>query len=74
MAARSQILARCGGIVPADLDLPCDPAATTIAVVADCVLDRQLARVSEAIAAEYGRPCSIATGAGLAGIYPGLCP
>jgi YVTN family beta-propeller protein len=72
--AMTQVLARCGTVTPADMANPCDPAATSMADVADCMFDSQLARVSEIVAAEYGRPCSIATAAGLAVIYPGLCP
>jgi len=73
-AARNQILARCGALGPADLAQPCDGSATTMAEVADCVLDAQLDRVAGAVAAEYGRPCSVATTAGLAALYPALCP
>jgi hypothetical protein len=73
-AAKAQILARCASTTPAALASPCDPGATTMTQVADCVLDAQLDRVTDAIAAEYGRPCSIATAAGIAGIYPRLCP
>ena len=73
-AAKAQILARCATTTPAALANPCNPGATTITEVADCVLDAQLARVTEALAAEYGRPCSIATAVGIAAIYPGLCP
>ncbi len=72
--AKTQVLARCATVTPGDMANPCDPAATTMADVADCICDAQLARVSEIVAAEYGRPCSIATAAGLASIYPGLCP
>jgi len=73
-AASAQILARCATTTPAALANPCDPDATTITEVADCVLDTQLDRVTESLAAEYGRPCSIATAAGLAALYPRLCP
>lgn len=73
-AARNQIVARCAALTPADLAQPCDPAATTITALADCVLDAQVDRVASAVAAEYGRPCSIATVAGLAATYPSLCP
>jgi hypothetical protein len=73
-AAKTQILARCATMTPAALGHPCDAGAATMAAVADCVLDAQLARVAEAVAAEYGRPCSVATAAGLAAIHPGLCP
>ena len=59
---------------PAALANPCDPGAPTITEVADCVLDTQLDRVTESVAAEYGRPCSVATAAGLAALYPRLCP
>jgi YVTN family beta-propeller protein len=73
-SARNQILARCGALGPADLAQPCDARATTMTEVADCVLDAQLDRVAGAVAAEYGRPCSMATVAGLATVYPALCP
>ena len=74
VVAKTQILARCATLTPADMANPCQPTATTMAEVADCVLDAQLARTSEIVAAEHGRPCSIATAAGLASIHPGLCP
>jgi YVTN family beta-propeller protein len=72
-AATAQILARCANVTPADVAHPCAPAATTMADVAACVLDAQLARVSQAIAAEYGASCGIATAGGVAGLHPGLC-
>jgi hypothetical protein len=71
--ARSQILARCAGVTPALLAFPCDPDAVTMAETADCVLDAQVARVTQALAAEYGASCGVATAAGLATRYPGLC-
>jgi YVTN family beta-propeller protein len=72
--ARAAILARCASVGPAVLAHPCDPGATTMVETADCVLDAQLVRVAQAIAAEYGASCSIATAAGLTPLYPELCP
>ena len=72
--ARSQILARCASVTPAMLAFPCDPGAATMAVTADCVLDAQLARITQALASEYGASCGVATAAGLAARYPTLCP
>ncbi|HJQ82755.1 MAG TPA: YncE family protein [Candidatus Binatia bacterium] len=71
--ATAQIVARCGGVTPAELAQPCSPGASTIADVASCVLDAQAARVSEATAAEHGAACGVATAAGLSSLYPGLC-
>jgi YVTN family beta-propeller protein len=71
--ARAQILARCASVTPAMLAFPCDPGAATMAETADCVLDAQLARVTQALAAEYGASCGVATAAGLATRYPALC-
>jgi YVTN family beta-propeller protein len=71
--ARSQILARCADVTPVMLGFPCDSDATTMAETADCVLDAQVTRVTQALAAEYGASCGVATAAGLATRYPGLC-
>jgi YVTN family beta-propeller protein len=71
--ARAQILARCASVTPAQLGFPCDPSATTMAETADCVLDAQVTRVAQALAAEYGAPCGLATAAGLAVRYPAFC-
>jgi YVTN family beta-propeller protein len=71
--ARAQILARCASVTPAMLAFPCDPDATSMAETADCVLDAQLRRVTQALAAEYGASCGVATAAGLAVRYPDLC-
>jgi YVTN family beta-propeller protein len=72
-AATAQILARCANLTPADVAHPCSPTATTMADVADCVLDAQIAGVAATVAAEYGGACTIATAAGLTGLHPNLC-
>jgi YVTN family beta-propeller protein len=71
--ARNQIVTRCASVTPAMLGFPCDPGATGIGETADCVLDAQLSRVTQALAAEYGASCGVATAAGLAVRYPNLC-
>ena len=71
--ARAQVMTRCTGVAPVDVATPCNPGATTVDQVADCVLDAQVRKVSETIAAEYGAACSIATAAGITTLYPGLC-
>jgi YVTN family beta-propeller protein len=71
--ARARLLSDCAGVAPAALAQPCAPDATTIAEVADCVLDAQTRRLTETLAAEYPAPCSIATATGLATAFPGLC-
>jgi YVTN family beta-propeller protein len=71
--ARNQILMRCASVTPAMLGFPCDPGAATMDETADCVLDAQILRVTQALAAEYGASCGVATAAGLATRYPGLC-
>lgn len=71
--ARAKLLSDCVGVPPTELAEPCVPAAATIAEVADCILDAQTLRLTETIAAEYGSACSVATAAGLATAFPGLC-
>lgn len=71
--ARTQILGRCGGLVPSQVATPCSTSAATMAEVADCVLDRQAEHVAATIAAEYGASCSIATATGLTTLFPTLC-
>ncbi len=72
-AARVQVMARCGALTPAQVAHPCSATAATLGEVADCVLDRQAALVAATVAAEYGTSCSVATAAGLAGLFPTLC-
>jgi hypothetical protein len=72
--ARNQILARCAAVTPVMLGFPCHPDETTMAETADCVLDAQVTRVTQALAAEYGASCGVATAAGLVTRYPSLCP
>jgi hypothetical protein len=72
-AARIQLLGRCGALTPAQIAQPCSPTATTMAEVADCVLDRQAEYVASTVAAQYGASCSIATAAGLTTLFPKLC-
>jgi YVTN family beta-propeller protein len=71
--ARAKLLSGCAGVTPAALALPCSDEATTLAEVADCVLDAQTRRLTETLASEYGAPCSLAAAAGLATMHPGLC-
>jgi YVTN family beta-propeller protein len=71
--ARAKLLSDCVGVTPTQLAKPCAPGASTIAEVADCVLDAQTVRLTETLAAEYGSACSVATAAGLAAAFPGLC-
>jgi hypothetical protein len=73
LAARAQLLGKCTGITPGQVATPCSATATTIAEVADCVLDRQADYTAATIAAEYGASCSIATAAGLTTLFPTLC-
>lgn len=72
-AARIQLLGRCTTLTPAQVGQPCSPTATTMAEVADCVLDRQAAHVASIVAAQYGAPCSLAAAAGLTTLFPTLC-
>lgn len=71
--ARAKVLSSCDGATPAALAHPCAGGATTMAEVADCVLDAQTRSVTETLAAEYGAPCSLATAVGLAAAFPALC-
>lgn len=71
--ARAKILSGCAGVTPAQLALPCSEDATTLAEVADCVLDAQADNLAATLASEYGAPCSLATAAGLAAMHPALC-
>jgi YVTN family beta-propeller protein len=71
--ARSQAIARCSGTAPTDVASPCSPGAPTIDAVVDCILDRQVLRLEQTVAAEYGAPCAIATAAGLATLHPAIC-
>lgn len=71
--ARAQIVASCGAVTPAALAQPCDEDATTIGEVADCALDAQTRHLTETLAAEHGASCGVATAAGLAAAFPGLC-
>jgi YVTN family beta-propeller protein len=64
---------KCAGQVPADLGTPCDPAATTFATVAQCVLAGHDARVGRMVAAEFNDGCVMLTRAGVAASHPAVC-
>jgi hypothetical protein len=71
--ARQRILSGCATTTPAALGTPCDPGAASLAELADCVLDRQLASVSEAVAGSVAGPCGLLDLAGLASAFPAMC-
>ena len=71
--ARQRILAGCATTTPAALGTPCDAGASSLAELADCVLDRQLVSVSEAAAGEVAAPCGLLDLAGLGGAFPAMC-
>ena len=71
--ARQRILSGCAASTPQALGRPCDPDATSIAELADCALDRQLAAISDAVAGEVAAPCGLLDLAGLAGGFPAMC-
>ena len=71
--ARQRILSSCAASTPQALGRPCDPDATSIAELADCALDRQLAAISDAVAGEVAAPCGLLDLAGLAGAFPAMC-
>ena len=51
--ARSNVLRRCAGLVPADLHTPCNGAAADFGGVADCMLGRQMEGVAAMVAATW---------------------
>ncbi len=71
--ATERFTKRCQNLTPADLDRPCDPAATTMNQVVTCVLDRHVASAEELIARSYGSACAILRSIGLDGARPRVC-
>jgi cysteine-rich repeat protein len=71
--AAAKISDRCSGLLPADLNWPCDAAAESMDEVVACVLDRHVARVEELIADTYGSACAILRSIGLDGTHPRVC-
>ena len=72
-SAATAIARSCGGVAPADLNSPCDGAATTIAATADCVLDDHRQSVEQMIAKEYADACTILRSVDLDASVPGVC-
>ena len=68
------VLTKCAGVAPEDIGSPCDPAASSMADVVQCVLGEQAEKVEEVIAAEYRHACSLLGAVGLAAAFPGVCP
>jgi hypothetical protein len=75
--ARAKALAKmakkCAGLVPADINSPCDAAAATMEDVASCVLVDRLRRVQEMVRAAYRDACGIVSAVALDAQYPALC-
>jgi YVTN family beta-propeller protein len=72
--ARQRILAGCASSTPAALGPPCDAEASTLAELADCALDRQLAGVTGIVDGEIAGACALLAQVVLDGALPALCP
>ena len=68
-----QIAAHCVGVLPADVNHPCDAAASTVAATVDCVLTAQVDLVTRTIAAEYADACALLQAVGQATAFPAAC-
>jgi hypothetical protein len=71
--AASKIASSCSGLVPADINSPCDGAATDFVAVASCVLDDHQLRVEQMVKAEYRDACAIINSVGLLASFAELC-
>jgi hypothetical protein len=71
--AASKITGSCSGLVPADIDSPCDGAATDFVAIANCVLDDHQLHVEQMVKAEYRDACAIINSVGLLSSFPELC-
>jgi hypothetical protein len=69
----TKVLAKCDGLMPADIASPCDPAATDIAVTTACVLAGQRSAAEAQIGDQYGSSCTLLDAVGLDAGFPGLC-
>jgi hypothetical protein len=63
----------CEGLVPADVDSPCDAGATTFADTATCIVDATESAVEEMIQDRYAKGCVLLEAVGLADDFPGVC-
>jgi hypothetical protein len=75
--ARAKAIAKigdaCPGVLPGDLNAPCDGGAVTIGDTATCVLDAHAASAAVMMRATYADACAIATAVGLDTAFPDLC-
>lgn len=71
--ARQRILSGCAATTPQALGRPCDADATSVAELADCALDRQLAAIFDVVAGEVAAPCGLLDQVGLAGAFAAVC-
>jgi len=69
----SSIAKKCEEMVPADVNSPCDPAATTMSELAACIVDQHSTSVQTAVRAEYADACALISAVGLGTEFPELC-
>jgi YVTN family beta-propeller protein len=72
-AVKAKIVKKCAGLSPAALGGPCDPAATTIEELAECVLREQAAGAEKMVAAEFNMACPMLSALGVGRAYPNVC-
>lgn len=65
--------AKCTGLVPADLNSPCDGAATTFAQTATCLALAHRAAAETIVANGYATSCTLLNAVGLDAVHPGIC-
>jgi len=69
----SDLEKKCPGVTPADIGSPCNPSATTIAQMATCIRDANLASAEVQVSAQYAAACAQLGAVGLDTAFPGIC-
>ncbi len=64
---------KCAEVTPAEIGSPCNPSATTIAQIATCLRDGQLALAESQAAQQYASGCTLLSAVNLAAAFPGIC-
>jgi cysteine-rich repeat protein len=69
----SQVATKCKGITSTDINSPCNGASTTIAEVANCILDQHAVSVSNMVAVEYRDTCGLLSVFNFSAPFAALC-
>lgn len=64
---------KCGGLLPAALNSPCDDAAVSFDTVAACLASEVTESVSATVRASFADACALLNAAGLADDFPTIC-